>query len=328
MKGKEDSIESLRAVAIILVIGLHITNDPQIGEAQESYDYLAYTFQNIRIPLFTVISGYLYGLRPVSDGFFLKFVSGKSRRILLPLLVVSTLQFLSKAILPGVNNPSNLENLWTVLIFPYEHFWFLQVILLVFLFVASLDYFEVLAIFRTWLFAFVASIVLYVGYPHSGLDISIFSIGTTTYLLPYFLLGYGLANYSEILLSRSIVILILVVLACTLSAQQLMWMSADVSMASKRTVLGLCIALSASSLLFYVRTPIWGLSYIGSFAFTIYLYQGFGTAIGRRLGAAITDINPHVYFVLVILVSISFGILVEKVVAKLPVLRKFLLGLK
>lgn len=325
---KDHAIESLRGIAIILVVGLHITNDGSIAAAQGTYDYLAYTFQNIRIPLFTVISGYLYGLRPVARGWYQGFIKGKCRRILVPLFVVITLQFSAKSFLPGVNEPVSIGDIWAAYIYPYEHFWFLQAIFVIFVVVGFLDYFCYIKSIVGWLFFLFVSIIWFLVYPKLGLDIPWFSIGTTSYIFPYFLLGYGIARHSDYILRNQLVKFWLVIFLILLFWQQALWFFDNASFASKRSLFGLMVSIFGCLVLFHFRRPVLGLSSIGSYAFTIYLYQGFGTSIGRRIADYCPDFGPHFYFFLVLGVALLFGVLVEVVFSRVPMLKTLMLGLK
>ncbi|MEQ5834000.1 acyltransferase family protein [Marinobacter sp. NFXS9] len=186
MRAKDRAIETLRAIAIILVVALHITNDGPLDQARSFYDYFAYTFQNIRLPLFTVISGYLYGLRPAYSGVYSTFVLGKIRRIIVPLVTVVTLEIVAKSFLPGVTEKASIDQLFYAIVYPYEHFWFLQVIFLIFLFVGFLDKLDIINSFSIWGILFIFSCCIYVFYPFLDIDLPIFSLGTTSYLLPFF----------------------------------------------------------------------------------------------------------------------------------------------
>ena len=326
---KDHSIETLRGLAIILVVGFHITNDGPIAPAQDVYDYLGYSFQNIRLPLFTIISGYLYGVRPVvGPGYYGGFVQGKVRRILLPLVVVASLQFLAKAVLPGVNNPEPIHDLWKAFLLPYEHFWFLQVIFLLFLFVGVLGHLKILPYFRNWLILIAASFIVYLVYPWSNVSLKFFSLGATTYLLPYFLLGYGIAVHGDRILRSAPLYGWVALFLMAFGYQQYLWFEGSVDEASKRTVLGLAVSLSAAAILFRFRIPVWGLAGIGSYAYTIYLYQGFGTSFGRRVFGVLPDVGPHVYFIGMVCIAVGFGIAAEIVIGRIPYLRTLFLGLR
>lgn len=325
---KDNSIESLRGIAILLVIALHVNNDGPVESARHFYDYISYTFQNIRLPLFTVISGYLYGCRPVIGGYYKSFVFGKVRRILLPLATVVTLEILSKEYLPGVSERAYISDLLVYIFFPYEHFWFLQVIFIIFIVVGLLDFFLLLESFKNWILVFCAAMVWYLLYPILGLDIPFFSIGTTAYLLPFFLLGYGIARFPGVIFGGTASRIWLLVFAFTIFFQQLEWFYGDPGIASKRSVLGLAVSVSSCAMLFLYRKNIWGLRIIGSYAFTIYLYQGFGSGVGRRLGAFLGNDHPHLYFLLVVSCTVLFGMILEFCIKRVPKLRTFMLGVK
>lgn len=328
MSNKDTSIESLRGFAIILVVGLHITNDSGIAPAQSFYDYLAYSFQNIRIPLFTIISGYLYGLHPVNSGGFKEFAKGKFRRIFMPLVVVASLEYIAKGILPGVNNPVDPLDFWKSFILPYEHYWFLQVIFTILLFVGLLGKYQLMSSWKSWLVALILSLFLYILYPKFDVSVSFFSLGAVTYLLPFFLLGFGIAVYGSKLLAQKWILVWLGVFLLAIVYQQVMWFTGNEDFGAKRTMLGLVVAFSSGILLFRYRVSIWGLATIGSFAYTIYLYQGFGLSLGRRVFHFMPDFGAHFYFVFMVSFALAFGILVEVFVRRIPWLRTALLGLR
>lgn len=327
-QGKDQSVESLRGFAILLVLGLHLTNDGAIVPAQAFYDYLAYSFQNIRIPLFTILSGYLFGLRPVGRGCFGQFLGGKVRRILIPLIVVASLEFIAKSTLPGVNNPESLGDIWKAFLFPYEHYWFLQVIFLLFLLFGFLHSVDLLPSWRNWLVIAALSLLLYLGFGYTGLSLSVFSLGATTYLVPFFVLGFGIAQHGERLMHNRMILIWLVVFTVTFSYQQYLWFAGAPGEASKRSLTGLVVALSSGCLLLRFRVPVWGLATVGSYAYVIYLYQGFGLSLGRRIMSVLPEINPHIYFIGLIATAVIFGILVEKIGKRIPYLRMALLGIK
>src|SRR6185503_20364991 len=98
MNDKEQSIETLRSLAILLVVAGYIIKDdlhPETGSAITSFlEYIYYFLKPIRMPLFTVISAYLYSASPATQESFKKLVTGKARRILIPYFVVSAMQYI------------------------------------------------------------------------------------------------------------------------------------------------------------------------------------------------------------------------------------------
>jgi len=325
---RDDSIESLRAIAIILVLGIHITGDPIISESTGLYAYLSYAFQNIRMPLFTVISGYLYAQRRVIQGYFIRFSKGKFRRILIPLVFVASCEFLSKSVLPYVNNPTELNEYWKAMLYPYEHYWFLQAIFIIFLLVGGLDAAGIMKSFRSWCLILSMSIITYLVSPKISFNVSLFSIGYAIYLLPYFLLGYGLTVYREKLYANNILYAAVAFFAIGYVFQNYFWFTDNTEYSRPRTILGLIVSVTASFLLVRYRVAIWGLSFIGSFAFTIYLYQGFALSIGRRMADMVGIENPHFYFIFIVLFALGFGIGISLSVSKIPFVRTIMLGVR
>ena len=93
LKAKKDlSIETLRGLAIILVVMGHVIGSDNTGGMRVEDDsflrHLYFTFQYLRMPLFTVISGWVYALRPAGMNNLLDFNIKKVRRIILPLIFV------------------------------------------------------------------------------------------------------------------------------------------------------------------------------------------------------------------------------------------------
>jgi len=321
-------IETLRAFAILFVVGSHVVGDSEMESVRGFYQYVNHSVQNVRLPLFTVISGYLYGLRPVVAGRYLSFLAGKVRRILVPLFVVSALEYLAVSLLPGVNEPLPLGDIWRIFFFPFEHYWFLQVIFIIFVVVGALDRWSLLKSNAALGVFFALTCALYLFYKKLGVSLSFFSLGTVTYLIPFFVMGYMTSARTDVLnrWGRSPVLLTLLVVGVAL--QQLDWFLDLPYATSKRTLVGLVIGLSGAALLIRHRFRLPVLCSVGSYAYAIYLYQGFGTSFGRRVAGLLGDMSPHLYFALVVGVAVVFGIGVEFVVKRIPRLRTLLLGLK
>ncbi len=242
-------IETLRAFAILFVVQSHMINDAEMASAATLYDYVTQFVQNVRLPLFTVISGYLYGQRPVGRGRFTMFIKGKVRRILFPLFVVSSLEYLTVSLMPGVNNPERLADIWKIYCFPYEHYWFLQVIFLIFVIVGILDWAGLLKRNNFLGLFFAISVALYLFYKKLGMDLTFFSLGTVTYLLPFFLIGYISSSRAELLGKMVRSPFLISLLVCGVLLQQLDWFFDFPYESSKRSIVGIMIGLSGTALL-------------------------------------------------------------------------------
>ena len=94
---KDNSIETIRGVAIIGIVWLHvIVNVPaeKQGDMHDTLFLSSRMFEYIRLSLFAVISGYLYALRPVTAVNWRSFLSGKMRRLLIPLATALLVRFI------------------------------------------------------------------------------------------------------------------------------------------------------------------------------------------------------------------------------------------
>lgn len=321
---RDAAIETLRAFAIILVIAYHVAGDVRLGDAKSIYEYLAYSFQPVRMPLFTMISGYLYAIRPVQSGTVAAFMRGKMRRLLLPLLCVATLEYVATSLLPFIHKPTDISLIWRIYVFPYEHYWFLQSLILVFFFIVGLELLGFLRSVSGWLICLTLAILFSLHRP----DIDMLSFEGSIYLLPSFLLGYGFNRFSSALFEHKwVAVASLLVLVIGVPLHQQAWFH-TVSYATKPgTPLVLAISFAVGYLLFRYRKAIPVLAYVGSFAFSIYLFQGFGTALGRRLADAI-NIYGIAYFICVILIALAFGIAMDRILRITKIGRRLFLGLR
>jgi membrane-bound acyltransferase YfiQ involved in biofilm formation len=94
---------------------------------------------------------------------------------------------------------------------------------------------------------------------------------------------------------------------------------------SKSGMWGLLLGVSACVLLFRFRPTIRPLAWVGGFSFTIYLFQAFGSGTGRRL-LQIPGISPHVYFLSLLAFAVAFGVVVDLIASRIPVVRTLLVG--
>ena len=176
-------IETLRGFACLLLVLYHVIGaDPSVGlrVADGSLrlwnDGLAY----LRMPLFTFLSGMVYGLRPF-DGDSRRYLVGKCRRLLIPMLCVGTLFALTQSLTPGTN--AAVSNWWLLHVNPVAHFWFIESLFWVFLLVWLAERQRWIASPTGFGLALALACLLYLTVRGSHL----FSVDGAIYLLPYFL---------------------------------------------------------------------------------------------------------------------------------------------
>lgn len=325
---KDPSVETLRGLAVLLmVLGHVIGNSADRGlrvEDDSLYRWVYYTFQDVRMPLFTVISGFVYAMRPVRLPSAGRFLRGKARRLLLPLLTVATLQFALQHAASGVNHVDRWTDVWKVYVYGYDQFWFLQALLPVFLTVVVLDGFELMATELTWLACVALAGIASRFAPKPDL----FSLWGYLYLLPYFLLGCGLNRFPNLLARRGVVVGIAFALAAGLAVQQAEWFGdygVDLDITGW---LALCVGLSGTALLFRFRRSVPGLAALGAYSFSIYLFHVFGTAGSRMALSRLGLESRPALLVAGLAAGLGLPVLIELAIKRHRVLRTAFLGLK
>lgn len=315
-KAKDASVQSLRGLAVVLLVATHVYGIGDDNGLRVEGDtvgrYLVQSLEYLRLPLFTVISGYVYALRPLSSPAALPgFVKGKARRLLVPLIpltaIVVGLQMVGGA---ATYTPSTADFARGYL-YGYSHLWFLQAIFLVMLVVGLLDARGRLRTLRGWTAAWLVGAAVYVAVLLPT-DLRFFSVDGAVYLFPFFLLGCALVRFVPALHAPRVLGAALVVFAVSLGAQQvLLATDAEVAALPDRA-LGVVVGTSGIYLLFRARRHLTSrvLAWVGGYAFTIYLLHTIAAAGSRillgRLGIEAVPVLFTVGLAAAILLPVAF----------------------
>lgn len=322
-RGRDLSIDSLRGVAIILmvagnVIGGHATIGMQVAD-DSGWRYFYEMLADLRMPLFAALSGFVYGLRPLRDpGRGRQFVWGKTRRLLVPLVTVGTVFVLFHSLAPGTNSDLQVGEAWRMYVFGLGHLWFLQAIFLIFLVVGCADAFGWLRDRRVLLLAIGATALLsvVVRIPEAW---DIFSVSGFFQLLPFFLLGYFCCSASRpddvspdsMPTGRWT----LLAVAGGLLAARAVEVFTPVELPPRLDMaLGVALGVAGISSLFAFREAIaWRpLAWLGYFSFAIYLLHIFGAAPARMAVMRVLGIESDaVVFVVALVAGLALPILFE-----------------
>jgi peptidoglycan/LPS O-acetylase OafA/YrhL len=316
--GKDQAIESLRGLAIILVVIGHaigISADRGLQAAPDSVWRILYlALVDVRLPLFTMISGYVYALRPVSTQSGLgAMLKAKVRRVLVPLVTVGTLLFVMQMLVPGTNANPKPADYGRIFLFGFEHLWFLQAIFVAFVIVGLLDAFGLLNTPVRAIAAFVVSLAIFEFVPVPR-AYDYFSASGVVRLLPFFILGYIFARYpmrsKRLRIALSVAIPVLIVTYGLRYAA--IFGAVSLNIHADRAV-SAAIGITAVLILFAAREKLrsrvlaWG----GAFAFGIYLLHPFGTS-GARIFMHGLGINSNLaVFTVGVICGLAFPILVE-----------------
>ncbi len=311
-------IDTIRGLACLMLVAYHVIGTPTTGLLltegwlRDLNDYLAY----IRMPLFTFLSGYVYGWRPYRTGAG-SFLAGKARRLLIPLLVVGTLFAVIQAMVPGTN--TSVENWYMLHIIPYAHFWFVESLFIIFLVIVLLESFGLLSSLFRVAVALAAASVLYVFF----FGTEIFSISGSLYLMPYFLGGLACCRFSLTGRHRWRLFMAFWLLCLAI----LVWQNFD-GLVSKRSFAALLFGVASCVLLVSSGWTNRALAYVGLYSYGIYLFHAFFTAASRialnKVGVA--DLA------LLVLAGCALGIggpiVVEKLACQNRIANTLLLGKK
>ena len=140
--GYDYSIDAIRGIACILLIAFHVIGEkPEFGlrvDVDHPLGLFSEIFIHLRMPLFAMLSGFVYAYRPASKGAMKPYFTAKARRLVLPYLFAAT-AFAGINTILGGSYAVPLEDFWQVYVLSYSQFWFIQSILLMFVIMGLVD---------------------------------------------------------------------------------------------------------------------------------------------------------------------------------------------
>lgn len=280
-------IDTLRGLACVLLVAFHVIGEAPTHGLRLDWDHpfalFSAVFFHLRMPLFAMLSGFVYGYRPIRHGEGGKFLTGKARRLVLPYLFAATAFAVVNTVLGGAYAVAPAE-FWQVYVEPYAHFWFLHSILTIFLIIAALDWIWPRAPLAVAVgFLAVSSLLFMTPF---GNGIKILSFFHTPYLAPFFALGLVI-NRMEMAkvgqLPRRLVSTVLIGgLAVLLTIHAWFVLSHPGHELLRRDFIALGLGLCFSGALIMHRFNIAPLAWLGQYSFSIYLYHMFG-ALGLQM---------------------------------------------
>lgn len=327
---KNMSVETLRGVAILLVVAGHVIGSGPDGGMKIDYPSVwryAYSWMEyIQMPLFTAIAGWVYALKPAGGIDPARFIGNKARRLLLPMAAVSTLYFLTQYFVPGTNSAPALGEIWRIYLFPYTIFWYLQSLFLIFTAVLALDRWKCMSSPGGWAAVLLCAAALYAAeltvIPH-GIP-NVFSFRGALNQFPYFLAGVGICRFGKQIYERLRIPFAILTLTgiCLL---QLKWFFPDTLSDLYRCLLPLWLIPSLFVIL-KITKPNRFFIFFGLYSYAIYLFHGFGTSGGRILLSYMGISNRLVVFPVSMLIALSLPIIAEKLLSKNSTLATMFLG--
>jgi hypothetical protein len=231
-------------------------------------------------------------------------------------------------IIPGTSSKPQLADLPLNLVFPYDVFWYLFSLFLIFLVISVLDRQPFFKTFQGWLSTLiVAFAVLFVTRNFLETVPNLFSFKGAVYLFPFFLIGIGTYRFKEVLLNDKMTFFLLTIFIAGITIQQMIWFGYFPEQ-HKQSLLGMSIGISGVLLLFKLKLKNSFLIWVGGFAYGIFLFHVFFTGGSRIVLLKLGVENPWIILTLGVICAIAFSILAEMLISRVGVLRYCLLGLK
>lgn len=331
-KNKNLNVETLRGIAIVLVVMGHVIGSASDGGMKVADDsflrYFYYTFQYLRMPLFTVISGWVYALRPAEIDNAIDFMIKKARRILIPMIFVGGLYYIVQSLTPGTNNSNSLKEIWKITIYPYTFYWYLYSLFIVFFIVAILDSYKLMKNSFSLVVVTLISIFILI-YRDTMISVEFpnyFGFKGAIYLFPFFVIGVGIQRFKSIFQNKVLIIVLTTILLGSLILQQLVWFGTLDYGFSGIGGLGLIIGLSGTIVIFKSKLNIKSLVWMGSYSFTIFLFHSFGTSGGRIILLRLGIQNTSLIFFFSLFLGLFLPIAVEKASDGFNITRLLFLG--
>lgn len=331
---KDVSIQSLRGLAIILMVAGHVIGSNATRGLEVSDDSLwrlSYlSLEDLRMPLFTTISGFVYALRPLRGRQeYPQLVKGKARRLLVPLVTVGTLLFAMQSIIPGVNSKPDPSDLWRVYLFDFEHLWFLQAIFLIFLAIGGAEIAGWLRSFTGWTACLTVACVLHVAW-RAPADSNFFSINGALRLLPFFLLGLGLYRFRDRLDTQSWLWISAPLFAAAYGCRLAGILSDTELPGPVARLLSLAVGLTGLVTIFLVRQYITNkaLAWLGAYSFAVYLLHVFAAAGSRLVLERLGVHADALLFVLCLAIGIALPVIFERLFGRFALISWGILGQK
>src|SRR5690606_11358870 len=120
-----------------------------------------------------------------------------------PMFVISTLLFVFRMIIPGTNTTPELGELPRNLVFPYDVYWYLFSLFIIFITISLLDTQTFFRKPQGWLTTLICAFsFLFISENFLDPIPNFFSFKGAAYLFPFFLTGIGIYRYREILLNE------------------------------------------------------------------------------------------------------------------------------
>jgi peptidoglycan/LPS O-acetylase OafA/YrhL len=313
-------LTTIRGIACMALVAYHV-----IGPSSESgmhlpdasnWHYAVHSFDFLRMPLFSVLSGYFYARHRVSAATLSSFLAKKGVRLGLPLLFVTAVMLQLRWFAYG-----DTTSFFHAALFHYQHLWFLQALIVIFVAVTLSDSFARLDTVGLCVTGFAAVMV-----SRSFAVTSFFSLNGAFYLAPFFLFGMILREERTLLESPK-------------SLRAALWLVGVVMLVQQAGALGEANPLDGTSLaavlcgcsaayaLLVLCPRITSVEKIGTYSYTIYLWHSIAAAAVRPLVERHLGLTTGAEFLVLFGIGIAVPIGIHLIVERIPLISILVAGI-
>jgi fucose 4-O-acetylase-like acetyltransferase len=287
---------------------------PGAGLGFADRDFMQYLMQTIGffpIPAFVLVSGFLYARRPTRTTTLAADLRKVLLSIVVPALLVGAVFYLVKAIAYGQTAQMSPVAFLGSLFYPHTHLWFLYALFWTYAAVMLLDAVRLLDKPLCWLGIMIALVIFELA---ADLPINFLSLYKLPYMLPFFLMGYGLQRYGAVCWTPAVQRVLLAVGLFLVLFNQWTWFSGNLLEFEYFKVLERMMSWCLLPLIFLYRPAVPVLATIGPLTFVIYLFHPFAAGFARIAMYKFTAIeHPALQLSIVLVFSVVASILAFKV---------------
>lgn len=317
------AVEACRLLAVVLLVTYHVIGSGPAAGLQVTSGFARHAsdfFADVRMPLFAFIAGFAYAAKPVSRDRLGGFLIGKFRRLALPGAVAISIFMGLSAI---TSSPFAPDKWWYMnYVTPYAHYWFLEAILLIFIFYCS---FDVLTKGRFLLAALLLSVILSIYGPRLP---TLMSANQAVYLLPYFIFGTIFGRYGTHIekMSAFAIFMALIVMVAATAVSLIYFHQFGHFSGERRDLQSVALGFSVAALAYFIMPRLPLPEKFGAYAFSIYLYHVLGSSGARRLLHYLGVENFEAHLAFGVLAAVFMPIALHKAAETLPLTRLLFTG--
>lgn len=316
-------LATIRGIACLALVAYHVVGPSSDSGMHlpetSSWHYAVHSFDFLRMPLFSVLSGYFYARHRVTGASLLPFLRKKAVRLGAPLFFVTAVMLQLRWIAYG--DPTTF---FQAALFHYQHLWFLQALILIFLGITIWDSVSRPGILGLGLVGF-AAVMISRSFPLTGF----FSINGAFYLAPFFLFGMILREERALLANPNSLRAALWIVAVVMLVQQAGALGLGQANPIDRTSLPAVLCGCGAAYALFVLCPrVLILETVGTFSYTIYLWHSVAAAAARSVLEREFGLATGAEFLILLATGVLVPIAMHKLVESMPGLSVVVAGIR